>query len=207
MDVYVQLPGKAGLGNLGNLGGTASSGLGGGPSSTPAGLRRTQTENSGGSLGSGAGAAPAGTPGGGFGGGASAGSTGGLLGIDLHQIVGAFSCDTDRPPPNLDCALSDWEHFYAIHQQRVAAHQQQQQQQNPRNANTPNSTSLFDLMAAGDSFSMASGVASELSSPIGRSVGSSKGGGGGGFSMAGSTANTKGGWTPTNADTGQGVVL
>lgn len=122
MDVYVQLPGKAGLSTAGSTSSLAST-MSAAPS--PANLQRTGTNNSavsaaprgglsrGGSIASGVGSE----------GGASAGpGTGsGLLGVDLQQIVGAFSCETDRSPPNLDCGLAEWEHLYALHQKRVAS--------------------------------------------------------------------------------------
>ena len=37
------------------------------------------------------------------------------LGVALHHVVGAFSCETDRPPPNLDCSLVDWHYIVGIH--------------------------------------------------------------------------------------------
>lgn len=37
------------------------------------------------------------------------------LGVALHHVVGAFPCETDRPPPNLDCSLIDWHYIVGIH--------------------------------------------------------------------------------------------
>jgi hypothetical protein len=36
----------------------------------------------------------------------------GFFPIDMHQIVGLFSTDNDRSPPNLDCGLFSWSHFH-----------------------------------------------------------------------------------------------
>lgn len=35
--------------------------------------------------------------------------------VTLHHVVGAFPCETDRPPPNLDCSLIDWHYIVGIH--------------------------------------------------------------------------------------------
>lgn len=111
MDVYVHLPGKAGLGTPGTpsalrRNATGVSVLSGGPDvpSTPTGAAA-----GGGYVG----ASP---------GGPSAGAgAAGLFAVDLQQIVGAFTCDCDRPPPNLDCGLADWDHFHALHKSRSSS--------------------------------------------------------------------------------------
>ena len=55
-------------------------------------------------------------------GGPSAGAgAAGLFAVDLQQIVGAFTCDCDRPPPNLDCGLADWDHFHTLHKSRSSS--------------------------------------------------------------------------------------
>jgi hypothetical protein len=181
MDVYVQLPGKAGLGTL-NMGSTASSGLA--APATPAGLRRMPTDSSGNSFG---GASVPGTP-------ANTVAGSGLLGVDLQQIVGAFSCESDRPPPNVDFALTDWEHFYALHQHRIGAHQQQS---HSGHARSPSTANLYDLFASSDA---TPGMA-EQGTPLGRSAGSSKANSSAN-SFAGSAASSKGAWTPTSSDSG-----
>ena len=43
---------------------------------------------------------------------------GGLFLVDLHQVVGAFSCSSDKLAPNLDCGLIEWSHFFEMHQFR-----------------------------------------------------------------------------------------
>jgi hypothetical protein len=181
VDVYVQLPGKAGLGAL-NMGSTASSGLA--APATPAGLRRMPTDSSGNSFG---GASVPGTP-------ANTVAGSGLLGVDLQQIVGAFSCESDRPPPNVDFALTDWEHFYALHQHRIGAHQQQS---HSGHARSPSTANLYDLFASSDA---TPGMA-EQGTPLGRSAGSSKANSSAN-SFASSAASSKGGWTPTSSDSG-----
>lgn len=138
MDVYVQLPGKAGLGTAGS---TSSFGTIASAAPSPAHLQRQGTATSNiSNFSSATAGTPGGRPGGGGGGlsrsgsaasgvgtegsasnSSSGGGGSGLLGVDLQQIVGAFSCETDRTPPNLDCGLAEWEHFYALHKQRVAA--------------------------------------------------------------------------------------
>jgi hypothetical protein len=35
-----------------------------------------------------------------------------LLPIETHQIIGVFSCSNERPPPNLECGLFDWNFFH-----------------------------------------------------------------------------------------------
>lgn len=37
------------------------------------------------------------------------------LGVALHHVVGAFPCETERSPPNLDCSLIDWHYIVGIH--------------------------------------------------------------------------------------------
>jgi len=114
MDVYVQLPGKAGLATPGTPGGnmrrgfSAASGVtaGSGSASERQGPNTpTNTLNREGTSSS----LNGGPPG------------AGLLAVDLQQIVGAFTCDGDRPPPNLDCGLVQWEHFYHLHRSRVSS--------------------------------------------------------------------------------------
>jgi len=39
----------------------------------------------------------------------------GQLEVVLHHVVGAFPCETERPPPNLDCSLIDWHYIMGIH--------------------------------------------------------------------------------------------
>ena len=106
MDVYVQLPGKVGLSNLGGTSSNLTGMMGG-----TGGLQRNSTASSIGSVGSINSSTTAPT---------SSSSTG-LLAVELQQVVGAFSCETDRCPPNLDCGLLEWDHFYHLHQQRVTA--------------------------------------------------------------------------------------
>jgi hypothetical protein len=144
MDVYVQLPGKAGI-NPPPVGSSPSSSSGGGSS---------------------------------------------LFAVELQQIVGAFSCETDRPPPNLDCALGDWEHFYGLHQQRVAAFQQ-----NPRTP-TSGSSQLDALLGHADNGSDGGGSFTRNSSA------SSKTNFTGGM-MGASPSSKNGYWTQTNTETGR----
>lgn len=177
MDVYVQLPGKAGFNTVGSSASLASAASGSVPGG--GGLRRNPTDGSG---GAGLSSVPS-TPGSGAGSGGGGYGTTSLLGVDLQQVVGAFSCETDRPPPNLDCALSDWEHFYSLHQQRVAA-------QHPR---TPGGGSL-DAGGGWDSGSETSSFGPGPSRGM-----SSKHS----ASMASSSMSVKAGWTQTNNDTGK----
>jgi hypothetical protein len=103
MDVHVTLPGKAGLfpsfASQVRVDPSAGAGTGTGTGAGAAGAGATVPESP-----TSAGGMPAGA---------------GVLAVDLHQIVGAFSCESDRSPPNLDCGLSEWEHFYHIHTQRT----------------------------------------------------------------------------------------
>lgn len=135
MDICVQMPGKAGLSTQGSTA-SLSTMISAAPSpanlqrqgtnnsavsslASPGGLQRQNTNRTGvglsrgGSIASGIGSDAPSI--------ATSGGGSGLLGVDLQQIVGAFSCETDRSPPNLDCGLAEWEHFYALHQQRVTA--------------------------------------------------------------------------------------
>lgn len=190
MDVYVNLPGKAGITSVGSVSSNLTA-----MSSSPSTVRRIPTNSSaisdfaGASASAGAGgmgSVPS-TPGGGGGGGSVSSS---LLAVELQQIVGAFSCETDRPPPNLDCGLIDWEHFYEMHQQRV-----NMLQSKPRTPSTPGAAA-----AAGGS---AGSLLEALSvGSIGTGVGGVDGGSRGGSSSSSKGFNSRGGWTPTNSDTG-----
>eukprot|EP01034_Spumella_vulgaris_P024589 gene24589-30955_t len=39
--------------------------------------------------------------------------------VDMHQIVGLFSCNNERSPPNLDCGLLNWDYFTQIYRERT----------------------------------------------------------------------------------------
>jgi hypothetical protein len=150
MDVYVQLPGKAGI------------------NPSPLGSAPSPSSSSGG------------------------GGSSSLFAVELQQIVGAFSCETDRPPPNLDCALTDWEHFYGLHQQRVAAFQQ-----NPRTP-TSGSSQLDALLGYADNGSDGGGGGASFTRNSSASSKTTLTGG-----MLGASPSSKNGyWTQTNSETG-----
>ena len=138
MDVYVHLPGKAGLGTPGTPSTPSAAGAGAFQGSTGS-MRRGFSAASGITVGSEAPPTPSSNASGSVSGGllreatsrsidttsitgttTGSGGNAALLAVDLQQIVGAFSCDSDKPPPNLDCGLTSWEYFHRLHQSRVS---------------------------------------------------------------------------------------
>ena len=38
--------------------------------------------------------------------------------VSVHQVVGMFNLDNERPPPNLDCGLFEWKYFHEMSRPR-----------------------------------------------------------------------------------------